>query len=216
MYLLPEAYGEACGVAPDLEPRNCEGLPQALLQLLVDMWNGSLAGPADRELLGAEELGNKALPGLFFCTNVLFPATAILLLIILWVVPIRRERTRYRIWWAILVCQSWNANEVFAAVLLLANFNLVNATAATAKAACAPLTDLLPDLPGGELVEEGEACFFTSVEVLSEPGFHALLGTVALMWLSLLLVGLSLTKTTRSVTAVEPVAKEQESAFSTR
>ena len=67
-------------------------------------------------------------------------------------------------------------------MLFLAHYNLDATTAATATAACAPLTELLPDLPGGELVAEGESCFFTSIEVLGEPGFWVLLSVWATMW----------------------------------
>jgi hypothetical protein len=62
------------------------------------------SGP-DRDLTVGEEIGQKALPMLFIITIVVMPTLTLISLALLWVLPLRKVRWRWQLWWAALLFQ---------------------------------------------------------------------------------------------------------------
>ena len=163
--------------------KDCSGSEQALLPLVVSIWNGAMQGPATKPST-VDLVGNKLFGAFFVLCIIVLPYAAMLLWIVVWAAPLRARRRRRLVWLA-LVCQAWNCLDLFFAVLATCNNDLAPVTAYTADQACEPLVDLIPKMVG-QLIKPGEHCLETAVDCTDQAGFWWLLAAAAAQWMSLI------------------------------
>ena len=107
---------------------------EALLPLTFAIARGALAGPG-LVLEPYEQFGQAVLSGLFFLIFLLMPLALLGLLLLAWLAPLSQSGRRTAVNAAVL-CQSWNSQEILAAVLLVARSDLEQLTAFLADTAC--------------------------------------------------------------------------------